>query len=88
VGSATNQLFPASVNSKRRAVRIINRAPRRDSILLTAFDTVAFESCNCTAASAKERHSATFAKMASPSRSGSLAMIPILETVGFDSFYF
>jgi hypothetical protein len=53
-----------------------------------AFDTVAFESRNSAAASAKERHSATFAKMASPSRSGSLAMALNLETVGFDSFYF
>jgi hypothetical protein len=67
---------------------MISRAPSRDSILLTAFDTVAFESRNSAAASAKERHSATLAKMASPSRFGSLAMIINFETSGFDSFYF
>jgi hypothetical protein len=55
---------------------------------LTAFDTVAFESRNSAAVSAKERHSASFAKMASPSRSGSLAMIQNSETIGFSSFYF
>jgi hypothetical protein len=32
--------------------------------------------------------SATFAKMASPSRFGSLAKIINLETFGFESFYF
>ena len=69
-------------------MRIISRAPSRDSILLIAFDTVAFESLSSAAASAKERHYATFAKMASPSRSGSLAMITNSETLGFESFYF
>jgi hypothetical protein len=69
-------------------VRTIKRAPSRDSILLTAFDTVALESLSSAAASAKERHSATLAKIASPSRSGNLAMITKNETMGFDSFYF
>jgi hypothetical protein len=80
--------LPASVISKRRAVRMISLSPSRASILLTAFDTVAFESLSSFAATAKDRHSATFAKMASPLRSGSLAMIQNLETYSFDSFYF
>jgi hypothetical protein len=67
-------------------VRIVSRAPSRDSILLTAFDTAAFESRNSAVASAKQRHpAATLAKVASPQR---LVMILNLETGSFDSFYF
>jgi hypothetical protein len=66
---------------------MISRAPSRVSIRLIAFETVAFESLNSVAAPAKERHSATFAKIANPSRSGSLAIVSLLETSGFDSFY-
>jgi hypothetical protein len=67
---------------------MISRAPSLDSILLIAFETVAFESLSSAAASTNERHSATYAKMASPSRSGILAMIANFETYSFDSFYF
>jgi hypothetical protein len=59
---------------------MMSRAPSRDSTLLIALDTVALESLSSAAAPANERHSATFAKMASPSRSGSLGMIQVLET--------
>jgi hypothetical protein len=54
---------------------------------LIAFETVPFESLRSAAAAAKERHSATLAKMASPSKSGSLGMVSKYETFGFDSFY-
>jgi hypothetical protein len=49
----------------------------RRSMMLTALE-----------GQAAERHSATFAKMASPSRSGSLGMIINFETLGFKSFHF
>jgi hypothetical protein len=53
---------------------LISRAPSRASIRLTAFETVALESFSSAAAPAKERVSTTLAKIASPSKSGSLAM--------------
>jgi hypothetical protein len=53
-----------------------------------AFETVALESFSSEAAAAKERVSTTLAKIASPSKSGSLAMGSDLETMGFHSFYF
>jgi hypothetical protein len=65
---------PASVNTKRRDVRLISRVRSRASTLLTAFETVALETFSSAAARAKERNSATFAKIASPSRSGNLGM--------------
>jgi hypothetical protein len=50
----------------------------RRSMMLTALE-----------GQAAERHSATFAKMASPSRSGSLGVVIInFETLGFKSFHF
>ena len=52
----------------------MSRAPSRASILLTAFETVALESFSSAAAPAKERSSTTLAKIASPSKSGSLAI--------------
>jgi hypothetical protein len=55
-------------------VRLISRAPRRASTLLTALETVAFERLSSVAARANECVSATFAKIASPSRSGSFGM--------------
>ena len=72
----------------RRDVRLISRAPKRASILLTAFETVALESFSSVAAPAKERASTTLAKIASPSKSGSLAIGSIFKTMSFDSFYF
>src|ERR1700722_13689616 len=57
------------------------------STLLTAFETVALESFSSAAAAANERISATLAKIAKPSRSGSFDM-SILETIDFDYFYF
>jgi hypothetical protein len=75
--SSGRQLKAASSADSRRA-------PSRDSILPTAFDTVAFE----RRSSAGGAHSATFAKMASPSKPGSLAMITSFETAGFKIFYF
>jgi hypothetical protein len=56
---------PATDNAKRWDVRLISRVPRRASNLLTAFETVALEMFNLTAARAKECHSATFARIAS-----------------------
>ena len=66
----------------------MSRAPSRFSILLTALETVALESFSSAAAPAKERISTTLAKIARPSKSGSLAMSANLETMSFDSFYF
>src|SRR5260370_2826676 len=63
---------PASVNTKRRDVRLISRVANRASLLLPAFEIVALDSFSSAAARAKEGDSATFAKMASPSRSASL----------------
>jgi len=80
--------FPASVRDNRRDVRLNSLTPSLASNRLTALDTVALESLNSAAALAKERHSATFAKIANPSRSGSLAMDIHFETVRFHSFYF
>jgi hypothetical protein len=76
------------VSANRRDVRLMSRAPSRASILLTAFETVALESLSSAAAPAKERSSTTLAKIASPSKSGSLAIGSNLETMSFDSFYF
>src|SRR5712671_4586300 len=78
---------PASVNAIRRDVRLNNRVLSFASTLLTAFETVALESFSSAAAAAKERVSATFAKIAKPSRSGSCDM-SIHETIDFDNFYF
>src|SRR6266849_2716566 len=63
---------PASVSESRREVRLNNKVPSFASILLTAFETVAFDSCNSMAAPANERICATLARIARPSRSGSL----------------
>ena len=68
---------PASVKAKRRDVRLMSRVPSRASILLTALETVALESFSSAAAPAKERISTTLAKIASPSKSGNLAMAQI-----------
>ena len=65
---------PASVKAKRRDVRLMSRVPNLASILLTALETVALESFSSAAAPAKERISTTLAKIASPSKSGSLAI--------------
>src|SRR5262245_40479081 len=78
---------PASVNAIRRDVRLNNRVLSFASTLLTAFETVALDSFSSIAAAAKERVSATFAKIAKPSRSGSFD-ISNPETVDFDNFYF
>ena len=51
----------------------MSRAPSRASIRLTALETVALDSFSSAAAPAKERSSMTLAKIASPSKSGSLA---------------
>src|SRR5260370_19981608 len=77
----------ASVNAIRRDVRLNNRVLSFASTLLTAFETVALDSFSSAAAPAKERVSATFAKIAKPSRSGSFD-ISNPETVDFDNFYF
>src|SRR5216683_1574070 len=78
---------PASVNAIRRDVRLNKRVLSFASTLLTAFETVALESFSSAAAAAKERVSATFAKIAKPSRSGSFDMSNP-ETIDFDNFYF
>src|SRR6266481_6152544 len=78
---------PASVNAIRRDVRLNNRVFSFLSTLLTAFETVALESFSSAAAAANERVSATLAKIAKPSRSGSLD-ISNPETIDFDNFYF
>jgi hypothetical protein len=49
--------------------------------LLTAFETVALDSLSSAAAAAKDRVSATLAKIAKPSRSGSLVMSSNPETM-------
>jgi hypothetical protein len=70
-------------------VRAAATCGSRASILLTAFETVALESFSSAAAPAKERSSTTLAKIARPSKSGSLAIGGSnLETMSFDSFYF
>src|SRR6266566_3242073 len=78
---------PASVRAIRRDVRLNNRVFNFLSTLLTAFETVALESLSSAAAAANERVSATLAKIAKPSRSGSLD-ISNPETIDFDNFYF
>src|SRR5258708_4576957 len=78
---------PASVNAIRRDVRLNNRVLSLASTRLTAFETVALERFSSAAAAAKERASATFAKIAKPSRSGSFDMANP-ETIDFDNFYF
>jgi hypothetical protein len=78
---------PASVNAIRRDVRLNKRVLSFASTRLTAFETVAFDSLSSAAAAANERISATFAKIAKPSRSGSVD-ISISETIDFDNFYF
>src|SRR5258708_2203406 len=83
----SNRCRPASVNAIRRDVRLNNRVLSFASTLLTAFETVALESFSSAAAAAKERVSATFAKIAKPSRSGSFDMSNP-ETIDFDNFYF
>jgi hypothetical protein len=55
---------------------------------VTQMQINALESLSSADAPAKERHSTTFAKIASPSRSGGLAMIIIFEITGFIGFYF
>jgi hypothetical protein len=60
----------------RRDVRLMSRAPSRASILLMAFEIAALESFSSAAGPAKERPSTTLAKIASPSKSGSLAIAP------------
>src|SRR5580700_4798886 len=78
---------PASVNAIRRDVRSNNRVLSFVSTLPTAFETVALDRLSSAAAAANERVSATFAKIAKPSRSGSFDMSNP-ETIGFDNFYF
>ena len=53
-------------------MRLNRRVPNFFSIRLIAFDTVAFDSRSSSAAPTKERVWTTFAKIAKPSRSGSL----------------
>src|SRR5580704_14005116 len=79
--------LPASVGDRRREVRFSSRAPSRRSSRLTAFDTVAFDSCRSAAARANERICNTLAKIARPSKSGSFDMAR-LETTGSRRFYF
>jgi hypothetical protein len=67
----TDRTRPVSVNDNRREVRWNRRSPRRPSRREMAFDTVALESWRSAAAPAKEPVSATLAKMAHASRSGS-----------------
>ncbi len=78
---------PASVNASRREVRLKSRAPSRASTRLTALDTVAFERSRSSAAREKDCSSATLAKIARPSRSGSPDIAHIPETMSFDCFY-
>ena len=70
------------------AMRIAASKPNRASIRLTAFETAALEIFSSAAAPAKERTSTTLAKIASPSKSGRLAMGIESETMSFESFYF
>src|SRR6516165_4851010 len=67
----TERTRPVSVSDNRREVRWKRRSPRRPSRRETAFETVAFESSSSEAAAAKEPASATLAKIAQASRSGS-----------------
>ncbi len=88
VGRAPHQL-PSGIRQLEAAGRADDR-PRAEPCLDPA-DRLRhglLSQAAAPAASAKERHSATFAKMASPSRSGSLAMITNFETSDFHSFYF
>jgi hypothetical protein len=78
---------PPSVNAIRRDVRLNNHVLSFASTLLTAFETVALESLSSAAAAAKERASATFAKIAKPSRSGNFDMSNP-ETIDLHNFYF
>jgi hypothetical protein len=68
-------------------VRLNNRVLSFASTLPTAFETVALDSFSSVAAPEKERVSATFAKIAKPSRSGSFDMSNP-ETICFDKLYF
>jgi hypothetical protein len=52
----------------------VGQQARGSSSRLTAFDTVAFDSASSLAAAANDRNSTTFAKIASPSKSGSCAI--------------
>src|SRR5688572_8328372 len=78
---------PVSVRERRRDVRWNRPAPTWFSRRETALETVAFERPNVLAASVKERCSATAAKMAQASKSGSriwkqsVSIFPILETM-------
>ena len=67
----------------------MSRAPSRASILLTAFETVAFESFSSAAAPAKERSFHDLGENRQPfevRQSGHLCSN--LETMSFDCFYF
>jgi hypothetical protein len=55
-------------------VRLNSRAPSRCSNRLTAFETVALDSASSREAAANDRNSTTLAKIASASKSGSLAI--------------
>ncbi len=70
---------PASVSDMRREVRWNRVVPMRASSRVMALDTVACDSPSASAARAKEPASATLAKMAQASRSGSWLMA---ETAG------
>src|SRR3954454_5516336 len=70
----SDSFCPASVSASRREVRLNSLAPSRCSSRVTAFETVALESASSPAAEANDRSSATFAKIARPSKSGSLAI--------------
>jgi hypothetical protein len=59
------------VSEKRRDVRWISLSPVRASRRFSAFETVALESPRSAAAPAKEPLSASLAKMAQASKSGS-----------------
>nr|WP_232515004.1 hypothetical protein [Chromobacterium violaceum] len=65
---------PAAVSASRREVRCSSVVFIRASSRVTALDTVAWDSASSAAARAKEPHSATLAKMAQASRSGSRFM--------------
>jgi len=64
-----------------------SRPPSRSSILVTARDTVATETPVAFAAPANDLSSATFANIASPSKSGSFD-IDNPATMTFIHFYF
>jgi hypothetical protein len=63
------------------------RPPNRSSSRVTALETVATETPMAIAAAAKEPSSATFANIASPSKSGSFD-IDNFATMTFNHFYF